>query len=122
MSTLRNKQYIQSTLHNFIDDNCIREMIVIDIDLFMMKFNKDTIRFIECKREEEALGKGQRIALEVLGQMKHPTYKIRSYIVTGNHPFLKVRIEDLWGHTVTMFQNEFLSWLNFDFEIPRGDE
>lgn len=117
MSTLRNEKYIMSTLHNFIDDNCTREMIAIDVDLFMIKFNRDTIRFIECKRIDEPTGNGQMRALEILSQMSHPVYKVKSFIVTGNYPYKTATIREIGGKSAKVDQKTLIQWLNFEIEM-----
>ena len=118
MSTLRNKTYIQSTYHNLIDDECIRQMSVIDVDLLMVKNDAKTIRFIECKREGERVSRGQFIALMKLAQLSHPTFEVEAYILTGNPPYDENRLRDLktkQDHYLNRL--ELLDWFNFDLVL-----
>lgn len=113
MSTLRNEEYIQSTYHNLIDDECTRKMIVIDIDLFMLKLAKKEIRFIECKHEDEPMSNGQRIAIEELAKLTHPDFKVSAYILTGTPPYELNTLKRIGGLSQVMTKAELIHWFNF---------
>lgn len=93
-------------------------MSVIDVDLLMVKNDAQTIRFIECKRRGERVSRGQFIALMKLAQLKHPTFEVECYILTGDPPYDNNRLRCLKSKKDYYLDRlELLDWFNFELVL-----
>jgi len=113
-----NPQYYGSDLNQFIDERCSHEMTCINIDCFMVKVAKRRIRFIESKHSKERMKKGQRTALLLLYDLTHPSYTVESFVVRGEYPYHRAKVEDIkTGESFDLSQEDLIAWLDFELEL-----
>jgi len=114
-----------SDLNKWIDENCIRQMTVNNIDIIMFKYGK-SLRIIESKHVREGeMGKPQEDILKMLAKArvtlddKDNAVKIEVYEIIGDPPYEKCDIKNMFTEekAVNVLQNKFKSFLNFEIEF-----
>lgn len=123
-NSIKDFNYYGSDLNKYIDDNCIREMTVINIDCLQFKTDKKIIRIIESKHENEIMPKSQSKILYVLSGLFNllneiqSDYKIYVYSIKGDYPYDSVKIYNFnTAENKTVNKKEFLDFLNFKLEF-----
>lgn len=126
---MKNSAYYGSDLNKLIDEKCTRLMTCINVDCLLIKVSYKRIRFIESKHTHERMNKGQLTALRILMIVKHPTYRIESFIVRGEYPFYTAVVEIPGAHVYsvptrkwTLDQKSLIKWLDFEQELGVPDE
>lgn len=119
-------RYFGSDLNEFIAEYCDHNFTAINIDLFLLKWEKKVIRIIEAKHENEPVGDQQFKALQFLADCIAGVFvngwEIAVYITRGNKPYERLDVFDLSrGRNFRIIgQDKVINWLSFNtnlFEI-----
>tara|TARA_Y100000310_G_C20008977_1_gene502025 strand:- start:68 stop:463 length:396 start_codon:yes stop_codon:yes gene_type:complete len=121
------KNYFGADLNKYANENCSKQMTIINIDYLSYKRSKKTIRIIESKHSSEGMPKSQREVLEIFASIFKKLnksivifdYTFECYVVRGDFPYEIVEVEDLVNNTKFKLDNKNLKqFLEFeDYEI-----
>ncbi len=107
------KNYYGSDYNKFLRECCRKNMTVINIDCLQWDYKKGILRIVESKHWGERTKKLQREVLNllsvVLGYCNSVArrMKFQVYIVIGNPPYKKIRVENLiTGITSILYNND----------------
>ena len=131
------KNYYGSDLNKFVNEECSKEMTVINIDMLEYKRSLKKIRIIESKHNNERMPKSQEEILKIfakifrflngLSDWINTQFNIdfkyyELFIVTGTFPYKTTRIDDWVNNKSFNLDNEnlkrFLEFKDFD-HIPK---
>ena len=130
MMNYRNSEemnYFGADLNKYANENCSKQMTIINIDYLSYKRSKKIVRIVESKHSKEKIPSSQREVLEIFASIFKKLnkrivmfdYKFECYIVRGDYPYDLSQIEDLVSGTSFLLDNEnFNKFLEFeDYEI-----
>ena len=130
MMNYRNSEemnYFGADLNKYANENCSKQMTIINIDYLSYKRSKKIVRIVESKHSKEKIPSSQREVLEIFASIFKKLnkrivmfdYKFECYIVRGDYPYDLSQIEDLVSGTTFLLDNEnFNKFLEFeDYEI-----
>ena len=119
--------YFGADLNKYANENCSKQMTIINIDYLSYKRSKKIVRIVESKHSKEKIPSSQREVLEIFASIFKKLnkrivmfdYKFECYIVRGDYPYDLSQIEDLVSGTTFLLDNEnFNKFLEFeDYEI-----
>ena len=110
------KNYFGADLNKFANENCSKQMTIINIDFLGYKRSKKIIRIIESKHSKERMPPSQREILEIFASIFKKLnkrivifdYTFECYIHRGDYPYGVSEIEDLVNDTKFLLDNENL--------------
>ena len=117
------KNYFGADLNKFANENCSKQMTIINIDFLGYKRAKKIVRIIESKHSKERMPSSQREVLEIFAKffkkinqlIPMSKHTFECYIVRGDFPYDVVEIEDLVNKsTFAVNQENLIKFLNFE--------
>ncbi len=123
------KNYFGSDLNKFVNNECSKEMTVINIDMLQYKRSKRILRIIESKHTYEKLPKSQQETLDIISYVFRfinkwlkLKYVFECYIITGDPPYDTAEIKDLVNQRCVKLNNrDFINFLEFKSTYQRNN-
>lgn len=111
-----------SDLNKFINQICIPDMDVINIDCLQYKASANYgLRLIEYKHDGEKLSDRQNVLLPMFAHQLRfwDNRLVPVYVFTGNYPFNRVKVKDMLTNKEVTIKDmeEVKSWLNFERKL-----
>ena len=124
------KNYFGSDLNKYVNENCSKQMTIINIDYLSYKRAKNIVRIIESKHSKERMPPSQREVLKIFAEffkkinqlIPMSKHTFECYIVRGDFPYDIVEIEDLVNDDKFKLDNEeFKKFLEFEIYQKRRE-
>ena len=114
-------KYYGSDYNKFIGKECPHTHTCNNIDVIQYKRSRRILRICESKHDHEHLPGTQLEILKLLARIFRylnkiqKRYRFEIYIVTGNHPYKTVKIENMiTGEGVTVNQLQLINFSGFE--------
>lgn len=112
MNKIQELRYYGSDLNKFAAENCRKDMIINNIDMLTLDYrNKNELRIIESKHENEKISKGQFNVLTKLSEMG-----VKCYIVRASPPYDIAEVYSFQSKkTKLLLKNQLIKFIENDY-------